>query len=83
MRQLQVDFMGGTRSTFGIDRLDRDEVDQFLEDVALTGGGVLVTDDGPFCLPAGGHGVTSVRVLVPGEQWLENREDIEEPYVGD
>lgn len=66
-------YFDGSRTEFGIDRVDRDEVDQFLDDVAMTGGGHLLTDEGPLALPAGGQQLRYARVVIESDEWLADR----------
>lgn len=83
MARLKMYFTDGTRVDYGIERLDRDEVDLFLDDLAATGGATLVTDEGPISIPAGGHGVMMARVVVSGDEWLEDRTHPEEDDLDD
>lgn len=76
MVKIVLYYTDGTNSQHLADRLDRDEVDQFLDDVAQGLGGVIVVDDGPLAVPATGD-LRRVEVFgVKGDEWLAGREEV-------
>lgn len=78
MRQLVLTFTDGTEKRVSIARLDRDEVDTALDQIASGEGAVLVTDEGPLCIPSSAD-LRSVGVIgETGDEWLEEREDLAE-----
>lgn len=75
MARIVLYYTDGTNSQHQADRLDRDEVDQFLDDVAQGLGGVLVVDDGPLAVPTNGD-LRRIEVHgIKGDQWLADREE--------
>lgn len=73
MPNLVLTFTDGSHERISIDRLDRDEVDQFLDDLAAGLGAVLVTDSGPLCVTPNVRDLRYVRVITDGNAWLEGR----------
>ncbi len=72
MLTLRLVFTDGTKESFVVDINDRDELDQFMDELAQGPGSVLLTNQGPLVVPTRNLKFAQI-TGAGGAAWLEGR----------